>query len=322
MPRTPLRGRAGERLGAGTGASLEFQDYRSYTPGDDLRHVDWAAYARSEVLAVRLYREEVAPRIDLVLDLSRSMAVTEQKLRAYGELSGLLACACASTVADSRVITTGAVLPQPLHVPEHIERVLACDTAVSALEEGHLPFRRRSVRIVVSDFLFPHDADALVSRLARDSAWLAIVQLTLAEEAEPAIAGGRRLIDVEGRGELDLVIDDAAVRDYRDPIQPAAAGAVDGGTPCRRAASRTSSPARRFATSREGWRRRAWWKPHDVRDAAGAAGTARDPGDRRHSPVPPAIPRPAGGRAVPLAGDQDDAGRRRAESRSCRSPGA
>ena len=215
LPRTPLGGRIGERLGAETGSSLEFQDYRPYAPGDDLRHVDWAAYARSELLAVRLYREEVAPRIDLVLDISRSMAVTEQKLRAYGELAGVLACACASTIADSRIITTSAVPPQPLHVPEDIERFLACDARLSALEEARLPFRRRSLRVVVSDFLFPHDADALVSRLARDSALLALVQLTLREEAEPVAEDGCRLVDVEGRGELDLVIDEAAVRDYR-----------------------------------------------------------------------------------------------------------
>ena len=215
LPRTPLGGRIGERLGAETGSSLEFQDYRPYAPGDDLRHVDWAAYARSELLAVRLYREEVAPRIDLVLDISRSMAVTEQKLRAYGELAGVLACACASTIADSRIITTSAVPPQPLHAPEDIERFLACDARLSALEEAHLPFRRRSLRVVVSDFLFPHDADALVSRLARDSALLALVQLTLREEAEPVAEDGCRLVDVEGRGELDLVIDEAAVRDYR-----------------------------------------------------------------------------------------------------------
>ncbi len=215
IPRTPIGGRVGERLGSGTGSSLEFQDYRPYAPGDDLRHVDWAAYARSEVLAVRLYREEVAPRIDLVLDISRSMVVTEEKLRAYGELVGVLACACASTVADSRIITTSAVPPQPLHVPEDIERFLTCDASLSALEGVHLPFRHRSLRVVVSDFLFPHDADVLVSRLARDSALLTIVQLTLREEAEPIVEGGRRLVDVEGRGELDLVIDEAAVRDYR-----------------------------------------------------------------------------------------------------------
>src|SRR5512132_3749660 len=87
MPRTPAGGRVGERLGSGTGSSLEFQDYRPYAAGDDLRHVDWAAYARSELLAVRLYREEVVPRIDLVLDSSRSMAVSGQKFRAYGELA-------------------------------------------------------------------------------------------------------------------------------------------------------------------------------------------------------------------------------------------
>src|SRR5262245_41532482 len=127
MPRTPVGGRVGERLGSGTGSSLEFQDYRPYAPGDDLRHVDWAAYARSELLAIRLYREEVAPRIDLVLDVSRSMAVNEPKLRAYGSLAGLLACACASTVSDARVITTSAAQPIPLRVPEEIERLLDCD---------------------------------------------------------------------------------------------------------------------------------------------------------------------------------------------------
>ncbi len=215
MPRTPLRGRAGERLGAGTGASLEFQDYRTYAPGDDLRHVDWAAYARSEALSVRLHREEVAPRVDLTLDVSRSMAVNEIKARAFAELSALLACACAATVADSRVIVSPASAPEPLSVPEHIERFLACEVNQSVLEGGPLPYRRRSVRIVVSDFLFPHDADALIGRLVRESAWLAVVQLTLGEEADPSVEGGRRLIDVEGRGEMDLVIDEAAVRDYR-----------------------------------------------------------------------------------------------------------
>jgi hypothetical protein len=167
------------------------------------------------MLAVRLYREEVAPRIDLLLDVSRSMRVTDEKHRAFGELAALLACACASTIADTRVITTPAAPPQPLHAPEDVERLLDCRAQVSALEEPQLPFRRRSVRVVVSDFLFPHEADALVARVGRDAAWLALVQLVLAEEVEPAVEGGRRLVDVESADELDLVIDEAAVRDYR-----------------------------------------------------------------------------------------------------------
>jgi len=216
MPRTPVGGRLGDRLGAGAGSSLEFQDYRQYTAGDDLRHVDWPAYARSEVLTVRLYREEVAPRIDLILDTSRSMIVTELKSTAYNELSGLLACASASTEADARIITTSATEPKPFVRPEEIERFLNCDAKSSALEEPYISLRRRSVRIVVSDFLFPHDPDVLIGRLARDAASLSIVQLTLPEEAEPKAEGGLRLIDAEGRGQLDVIVDEKVVQDYRE----------------------------------------------------------------------------------------------------------
>ena len=215
MPRSPVGGRLGERMGSGTGSSLEFQDYRQYTIGDDLRHVDWSAYARSEVLTVRLYREEVSPRIDLVLDASRSMTVTEKKAQAYGALAGLLACASASTEADSRVITTAGIEPQHIDRPEEIERFLACEGTISALEEGHIALRRRSLRVVVSDFLFPHDPDVLIGRLAREGSSLAVIQLTLPEEAEPEAEGGLRLQDVEGHGELDMVLDERAVQEYR-----------------------------------------------------------------------------------------------------------
>src|SRR5216117_2331507 len=126
MPRTPIGGRLGERLGAGTGSSLEFQDYRQYAPGDDLRHVDWAAYARSEILTVRLYREEVAPRIDIVVDTSLSMTVTWGKAKAYGALLGLLACAAESTAADTRVITGTASEAARLQRAEDLDRLLDC----------------------------------------------------------------------------------------------------------------------------------------------------------------------------------------------------
>ena len=215
LPRTPLGGRLGERLGSGIGSSLEFQDYRSYAPGDDLRHVDWAAYARSEVLAVRMYREEVAPRVDLVIDTSRSMAVDDTKLRAHRELCAMMACAAASAPAETVVITGAGTEPFRLGRPEDVARVLECDATTSALEGPHVPLRRRSIRVVISDFLFPHDPEALVARLARDGASLAIVQLTLSDEADPLAEGGRRLIDVEGHGELDFVLDAAAVAEYR-----------------------------------------------------------------------------------------------------------
>src|SRR5512134_4097662 len=77
IPRMPVAGRSGELLGRGTGSSVEFQEYREYLPGDDIRHVDWAAYARSDALMVRLYREEISPRVQVLLDASRSMTTGE-----------------------------------------------------------------------------------------------------------------------------------------------------------------------------------------------------------------------------------------------------
>src|SRR5438067_10290937 len=73
-PRAPAGG-AGVALAQRAGSSLEFRDYRDYQPGDDLRHVDWGAYARSDQLSVKLYREEVTPHADIVVDGSRSMAL-------------------------------------------------------------------------------------------------------------------------------------------------------------------------------------------------------------------------------------------------------
>jgi hypothetical protein len=43
---------------------------------------------------------------------------------------------------------------------------------------------------------------------------LSLIQLTLREEMEPTVEGGRRLVDVEGHGELDLVVDHKAIEDY------------------------------------------------------------------------------------------------------------
>ncbi|MGB1261127.1 MAG: DUF58 domain-containing protein, partial [Akkermansiaceae bacterium] len=58
------RGMAGEFQGAGTGSSIDFQDHRAYMPGDDPRHINWQAYARTGNYSMKLYREEVRPVID------------------------------------------------------------------------------------------------------------------------------------------------------------------------------------------------------------------------------------------------------------------
>jgi uncharacterized protein (DUF58 family) len=63
----------GERRSTKRGTSVEFADYRDYTPGDDLRQVDWNAYARLERIFLKLFEEEEELTVHLLIDCSRSM---------------------------------------------------------------------------------------------------------------------------------------------------------------------------------------------------------------------------------------------------------
>ncbi len=58
------------------GFSQEFAEYRAYSPGDDLRHVDWNLFARTERCYLKRYRGETSSQVTVLLDASNSMQYT------------------------------------------------------------------------------------------------------------------------------------------------------------------------------------------------------------------------------------------------------
>jgi len=56
------------------GFSVEFSEHRPYMPGDEIRHVDWKIYGRTDRFYIKQYEEETNLKAYLVLDTSRSMA--------------------------------------------------------------------------------------------------------------------------------------------------------------------------------------------------------------------------------------------------------
>jgi len=60
-------------------ASAEFADYRPYVPGDEIRALDWRAYARTDRDYIRLFRKETDMRCHILLDTSRSMAFRQEE---------------------------------------------------------------------------------------------------------------------------------------------------------------------------------------------------------------------------------------------------
>ena len=55
------------------GFSVEFTEYRQYTPGDDPRYLDWRVFARSDRYFIKKYEDETNLRVHLLADQSRSM---------------------------------------------------------------------------------------------------------------------------------------------------------------------------------------------------------------------------------------------------------
>src|SRR5262245_55697126 len=219
LPRTPAAGRSGELLGRGTGSSLEFQEYREYVPGDDIRHLDWGAYARFDTLMVRLFREEISPRTEILLDASRSMTSGgDQKSRVARQLAAVFALLSGRLGGRPAIVPLADGPPVPLGL-DGLDRLATIPfsgraTIAELLNDHCVPMKRQAVRIVISDFLFPHDPAALIRRLASDASALWLVQVLSGWEAAPTPHGGRRLIDVESSDETDLVLDRRAVEAY------------------------------------------------------------------------------------------------------------
>ncbi len=208
IPAHALSGRFGDRMGQGTGSSLEFTDFRPYVPGDDVRHVDWRAYARTDALHVRLFREEVAPYVDVVVDTSASMAVTPLKARAAVDLADAFEELAARSGSKARRYAAGG-----LRLGDGEALSLKGGDPGGLLPRSALV--PRSLRVVISDFLVPEDPAPRLRALAAGGAHLYVVHLLDPWEADPSLEGTATLVDVEDGSRLDADLAREAVARYR-----------------------------------------------------------------------------------------------------------
>jgi len=65
------------------GQSIEFLQHRQYSPGDDLRHVDWKAWAKQDRLYLKQFEEDASLRATLLVDVSGSMTYGSGALSKY-----------------------------------------------------------------------------------------------------------------------------------------------------------------------------------------------------------------------------------------------
>ena len=84
------------------GFSQEFAEYRAYTPGDDLRHVDWNVFARTERMYLKRYRGETNSLLTLLLDASNSMNFSSHAVAKMSYARYLAAALCYLAIRAQR----------------------------------------------------------------------------------------------------------------------------------------------------------------------------------------------------------------------------
>lgn len=198
------RGASGGFSGSHAGSSLDFHDHRNYQPGDDPRHINWQAFARTGNYTMKLFREEVWPVVDVVLDGSGSMWFDRAKALRAAELLYLLVEGAGSVGAAVSVRATagaGVLDLESAGISSHrwFDRVAAFAVQHPQLvpEWHQLPVRTGAMCVVVSDLLFPSDPEWMLSRICRQGGATVILAPYARSEERPDWSGNYDFLDVE-----------------------------------------------------------------------------------------------------------------------------
>ena len=172
-------------------------------PGDDPRHIDWAAYARSGHYTMKLYREEVSPAVDLVLDISASMFVTPAKAVRVLELFYFSLQSARQSGASVRC----HLLRGDESARWPVEAALGGGGWDAVPWAGPvLPWRQGSLRVLISDLLFPGAPATWLGPLAASRGTGIIFAPFAAAEADPDWGGNIEFADCEsGRTHVQMV---------------------------------------------------------------------------------------------------------------------
>jgi uncharacterized protein (DUF58 family) len=215
------RGQTGEFAGTGTGSSLDFQDHRAYMPGDDPRQINWQAYARTGSYTMKLYREEVRPLVDIILDASESMFAYPIKEQRSLELLAYIVEASLQTGATVRAFAMRGAFHMMLEVDALVSgrwtqelAKLPATSAGDAPALSRLPLRAGAMRVLISDLLFPAEPEPTLAPLsARNGRGLVFAPFTH-QESSPSWEGNYEFIDAESQQPHEHRVESDVLRRY------------------------------------------------------------------------------------------------------------
>src|SRR3954471_17407339 len=200
------------------GVSVEFADYREYAPGDDLKRLDWRAYARSDKFYIKRFEEDTNLRGTVLLDASMSMSYGRgamTKFQYAATLAASIAALCVKqrdavglAVFDDaervflRPVATQAQLHKIVEVIEKTKPQRTTDLG-AVMHKVSEQIKSRGLVVVISDLLL--DLDVFyksLGRLQHQGHEILVFQILDPEEIELPFKDSVLFKDIEGSEEI------------------------------------------------------------------------------------------------------------------------
>jgi uncharacterized protein (DUF58 family) len=215
----------GDRRSIRKGTSIEFVDYRHYTPGDDPRSVDWNIFRRSGNLYVKQFEEEEILTAHVLVDVSKSMDWgTPSKLQFAARLAaaiGYIVLAGSSrllvtTLSGSTATTFGPAWGrrQLGGLVEFLTRDRPHgETDLDTALESYARRAEPGQAILISDLLTPNFEQG-IRRLLDRRHEMTVLHVLAPEEVRPSMAGDLTLVDRETGHEVAITLSQEALDRY------------------------------------------------------------------------------------------------------------
>ncbi len=212
------------------GMSLEFADYKRYSPGDDFRYVDWKIYGRLDRLLIKVFTREEELPIYLLLDRSGSMEIGG-KFAYMVQLAAALAYLGLKDFDRVGIYAFAGGLDEGLpprggtrqlfQLFRYLEGLSPSGASRINRALGEFAARRgeSGFLLLLSDMLTSEGYEEGLLQLLWGGFEVAIVQLLAEEDLDPLPAGEVLLRDAEGAGQRELYLDEAAAAAYRRRLE-------------------------------------------------------------------------------------------------------
>jgi uncharacterized protein (DUF58 family) len=204
------------------GFSQEFAEYRAYVPGDDLRHVDWNLFARTERCYLKRYRGETNSQLVILLDASNSMQYTSGPLKKMDYARFIAASLFYLAIRNQRDAAGLIVFDD--EVREYVRpstRVGQLSRLFAGLEQAEPRARtdfgkplqhfqqllhRRGIAIVISDFYEePEKIVHAIEPLRFHGNDVVLFHILDPEEIRPVLKGPALLVDLETDQQIEVI---------------------------------------------------------------------------------------------------------------------